>query len=340
MATKPRSDAEMQATLDAVRRHGSVAGAARALGVNISTMGARWQGAREWAKRKGIRLPDTPKPGQHTTAPPETLNVTGDKAELSKRTHERVKNLNDLIRVCAIDATEWEVERWVCNKWEMGSVPPVVGNDKDGWTRSSDQPVVTELYQVKAWLKRRIAIAATRAEIAALIADAKKQIPARRIVLIKKTGSGNLLEPSIPDLHVGKLAWAKETGWENYDGRIAEKVFEEALAALLARTDSFRCERILFPIGNDLLHSDTKQGTTTGGTPLDMDSRYHKSFAIVRKMMTRAIDQLRSIAPVHVVVVPGNHDTLSAWHSALIVCAAFATAMFRGMRGSNMIDCT
>jgi DNA repair exonuclease SbcCD nuclease subunit len=31
-------------------------------------------------------------------------------------------------------------------------------------------------------------------------------------------------------------------------------------------------------------------------------------------MLTEAIERLRQVAPVDVVVVPGNHDTLSTWH--------------------------
>ena len=122
------------------------------------------------------------------------------------------------------------------------------------------------------------------------------------------------MELAIPDLHIGKLAWAPETGYGSYDNKIAERLFKDALEGLIARTASFAFERVLFVVGNDLLHADTKAGTTTGGTQLDTDTRYHKTFDIARRMITRAIDRLREIAPVKVVVVPGNHDTLSSWH--------------------------
>ncbi len=123
-----------------------------------------------------------------------------------------------------------------------------------------------------------------------------------------------LFEPSIYDLHVGKLAWGNETGWDNYDSRMAEQAHDEALEALIRRSASHPISRVLYVVGNDLLHSDTKAGTTTGGTPLDTDSRYHKVFSIVRKMTVRAIDRLAEIAPVDAVLVPGNHDTLAVWH--------------------------
>ncbi len=87
-----------------------------------------------------------------------------------------------------------------------------------------------------------------------------------------------------------------------------------ALEALLSRTSAFAFERVVFPIGNDFFHSDSKQGATTKGTPLDTDSRYHKTFLIGRRLLSEAIDRIRTVAPVTVVVVPGNHDALSAFH--------------------------
>lgn len=245
----------------------------------------------------------------------ESLAVNGDTAEVTKTTNERVRSLDDLIRVCKIDTNEWEVERFVCNKWEVGSVPRATGNKSDGWRRDSTEPVVTELYQVKAWLKRRAHIIDARAEIASLLADAKRQI--RRPAFLRRAPrreSGYMLELPITDLHVGKLAWSAETGYQNYDSKIAQGLFEEALATLVARTRSFEFEQILFVVGNDLFHADTKQGTTTAGTPLDTDSRFHKTAQRIRRMMTTAIDGLRELAPVKVVMVPGNHDTLAVWH--------------------------
>lgn len=313
MATKPLTDEQLRETLDVFAQHGTVLQGAEALGIPRSTFEARLFRARAWAKKNGVAVPSASQRRAESQA--TSLHVKGDTAELSRVVPTNVRTLADLVRVCEIDAAEWEIERWTCNVWHMASMPRTVGSKKAGWSRPSTDPIVTPLYQVKAWMRRRVALVAAREEIAALVADAKRAIPRRSAaVAVKRSASGNLLEPSIPDLHVGKLAWAQETGWENYDGKLAERVFEEALATLLQRTSSYTIDRILLPIGNDLLHADTKAGTTTGGTPLDMDSRYHKSFALVRRMMTRAVDTLRGVAPVRVVVVPGNHDTLSAWH--------------------------
>lgn len=245
----------------------------------------------------------------------ESVSVSDDRCEITKTTNRRVRSLDDLIRVCEIDTGTWAVERYVCNKWDMGSVPRATGSDEAGWKRPTAVPVVTELYQVKVWLKRKGAVIAARNEIADLLRNAKRLAPSlERATRAARPAAGNILELSIPDLHLGKLAWGKETGWENYDAKIAATVFEDALGALIQRTRGHRFDYVLFPVGNDLLNADNREDSTTAGTAQDVDARFQKTFGIARRMITDAIHRLRVIAPVRVVMVPGNHDTLSVWH--------------------------
>lgn len=240
---------------------------------------------------------------QATAAPASaaSLKVTGDKAEVGRITNQNIRTLADLVRVCEIDTTEWIVERWIANKWEMGA--------KD----SAGTVTTTPLFQVKAWLTRNKPLIAARDEIQTLIADAKAAMKPRAAVKVRKTGP-HMLEIAIPDLHLGKLAWSQETGWPNYDSKIAADLFEEALEALIDRTRAFAFDRIVMPVGHDFFHSDSKTGTTTAGTPLDNDSRFHKTFVAGRRLLTRAIDRLREFGPVSVVIVPGNHDTMASFH--------------------------
>lgn len=241
------------------------------------------------------------RPAGTPTQRTDSVAVEGETCEVTRMTPEPVRSLDDLIRVCEIDTETWEIERWVANKWEMG------------YTDAKSEAHTRPLFQVKAWLRKRTARITIQQEIASLLEDAKRKVPARP-VRVKPVASGYMLEIAIPDLHVGKLAWAKETGEANYDSAIAERVFLDAVDALLARTASYRFEQIVFPVGNDLLNTDNPQGTTTRGTPQATDSRYQKSFTLARRLMTDTIDRLRSLAPVHVVMVPGNHDTLTTWH--------------------------
>lgn len=157
---------------------------------------------------------------------------------------------------------------------------------------------------------------AAQQEIEELRALAKVEIQPirpRKITTIAKSADC-LLEVDIFDLHLGKLAWKKETGYENYDLKIAKEEFESALETLIVRTAGHKFSRVVLPIGNDFFHTDNLTSETTGGTRQDMDGRFHKTAHIGRQLMVYALDRLKSIAPVVGVVVPGNHDQLSAWH--------------------------
>jgi len=216
--------------------------------------------------------------------------------------YEPVRTLADLVRVCQIDTDVWEITHWRANKWESAA--------KDDRT----QKLVTRpLYQVTATMRRKGTEIIVRAAIAALIADAKTQIKPRAVVKRIRPAGQHMLEIAVPDLHLGKLAWSEETRGANYDHRIAVDVFRAAVTSLVERTAAFNFSRVVFVLGNDFLHADTAAGTTTRGTPLDMDSRYHKLYRVGRELLVETIDRLRQVAPVEVPVVPGNHDTLSAF---------------------------
>jgi hypothetical protein len=284
MANHKRSTSKTQRIQETVAAHGgNKAAAARALGMSTTAV---WNATR-----------DTPAQ--------ESVSGSGSLCEITKTTGERVRTLADLIRVCEIDTTEWQVERWVCNKWDSAAK---LGKD------ASERIAVTEQYQIKVWLRRNTRVLEARDALADLIAEAKQQIRPRPFRAPKRI-PGTMLELNPTDLHLGKLAWGAETGWENYDGKIAERILEDAVTAILSRVAGFRFESVLLVAGSDYYHSDTKQGTTTKGTPLDNDSRYHKTFLSGHRLMVRIIDRIAAnVAPVRVIVVPGNHDTLSAFH--------------------------
>ena len=270
------------------------------------------QHSRTCSSACGIKLRDS-EAKQARGAPVETASGNTSSATVTKTTARRVKTLQDLIEVCEIDTKEWEVERWVCEKYDTVSVPRTTGNDKDGWSRPDARPRITESFLVKAWLRRKTTVISARAEIEAMLADARKHAP--RYAAIKRTprASGNLLEVNITDHHFGKLAWAKETGYADYDLGEADRLFDTATEALIARASSLIYDRSVVVIGNDLMHADNKRGQTTRGTQLTTDSRYQKVFTTARRAAVRLIDRVRNVAPVQVIVVPGNHDEVSAF---------------------------
>lgn len=231
----------------------------------------------------------------------ETSTVKGDSWTISLP-KTSIHTLEELIEYCEVDLSVWEVERFVCNKWEMGY--------KDEKGNADTVP----LFQVKAFLKRKKNIEAAQKEIEELKALAKTLVLPKPVIHKKTKSSELMLEINFPDTHFGKLAWGVETGHGNYDVKIAEEVYWKALETILSRVDHFQFEYILFVIGNDILNSDDIEGRTTSGTYVSSDARYHKTFAAVRTTMVKAVERLRQIAPVKIVIVSGNHDQLSCWH--------------------------
>ena len=255
---------------------------------------------------------------QRGDPPAETSEIEGNTWEISlPRT--RIHTLDELLTYCEVDTSIWEVERFVVNKWEIGRKAKTVDlafsdGVMDGYVRDSGVIFVEPLFQVKAYLRRKVEILSVREELAAMRAEFERKVPRFKPIKRSQRKAGNVLELTIPDLHMNKLAWSRETGHGDYNVEIAEQTFEAALAALIERTSSFRFDEVLFVVGNDLLHTDNAAGTTTAGTPVTGDTRYYRAFWVARQMLTRAIERLREIAPVRVIVVPGNHDALAAWH--------------------------
>ncbi len=125
---------------------------------------------------------------------------------------------------------------------------------------------------------------------------------------------------SFPDAHVGMLAWGPEAG-ANYDTKIALQRIKDAFVNLVVgQAAKFPVSKIVIPIGNDILHADTHDNTTTAGTRVDVDSRWQKAFMeLAEVLIVEIIGGAAKIAPVHVVVVPGNHDYQRAFYLGEVI---------------------
>ena len=235
---------------------------------------------------------------------------------------EDIKTLEDLLRVSEVDLKVWEVDHYVVNKWAVArknKTPNItwVDGKATGNVKDDGKMTVQPLWQVKAWLKRKIPLS-VEIMFKNLLEDAKQYAPSYELIDydFDPTGNGILLEISPFDLHLGKLSWDEEVG-VNYDHKIAKDLFKKAIVDLAERAQSaYDIREILFPIGQDFLHIDNLESSTTAGTRQDADSRQTRIFREGRQLLVDAVEYLQTIAPVKVVCVPGNHDTLSMFHLA------------------------
>jgi hypothetical protein len=148
------------------------------------------------------------------------------------------------------------------------------------------------------------------------------EIPALSQVKYKP---GNLmLELPIMDLHLGKLAWAEETG-QDYDLKIAGELYRETVTDILSKIAycQMRFDRIIFPVGQDFFHVDNSTSMTTSGTQVDTDTRWQKMYAKGVELLVWTIEQLRQMAPVEVMYVPGNHDKTFSYFAIYTLYAQY-----------------
>lgn len=122
--------------------------------------------------------------------------------------------------------------------------------------------------------------------------------------------NGETLEIDLPDFHGGLLAWVQETG-ADYDIHIAKELFFRCLSDIIERCKNRTFKRILFVTLGDLIHIDNDLQTTTKGTFQQADGRVSKISDAVMDMLIDGIELLSAIAPVHVIYLKGNHDSVT-----------------------------
>jgi hypothetical protein len=232
----------------------------------------------------------------------------------------RIKTLEDLIHYCCIDLEEWEVERHIVNKWEVGA--------KD----ANKEIVVEPLFQIKAWLKKRVDYIAMKNVRNEILADIKKIAPKVPKIIHHKSKDSRLLEISVADAHLGKLCWGAETG-DDYDLSIAVQEYRKAVQSLVSSA-SPGVDRILYVVGNDFYHYDTINNETTAGTLQDTDTRWQKMFRAGRMAIQDTATMLSSIAPVDIVCVQGNHDWERVFYLGEVIQAVFSN------NKNITVDCT
>jgi hypothetical protein len=251
-------------------------------------------------------------PAQNT----KTVSAAGDKLNITiGNVDHEVKTLDDLLAVCEVDTREWEVLSWQCKKWDLGI------------KNANDAIETKQLFSVSAKFKQRKVDTDLNLQKEVILKELFSQAPNYKPISktegdVRNYAHGKLLELALFDVHFGKLAHREEVG-EDYDLKIASARYEQAIQSLLSRVNLASIGRILFPVGQDLINVDNLSSTTTAGTPQDCDSRFHKIIKTVKELLIKTILELSTIAPVDVVVTPGNHDTQTSFMIGEILEAYF-----------------
>jgi hypothetical protein len=216
------------------------------------------------------------------------VEVKGDKAAIEVKNSKAIYTLEELIKVSGIDMNEWSVSRFTANSYGDNF------QAKAEFVRKKENSLKQILEEFR--------------DDALNYAPNVDKIPHPEVV------NGKLLVINLADAHIGKLC-NKEQAGHNYDLKIAKEVYLRTLNDLIGKAKKQGgIETIWYIVGNDYLTIDTPQNTTTRGTPQDVDTRFSKIFREGRKLLIDTVEILKQVAPVHIIVVPGNHDRSSMFH--------------------------
>ena len=241
-----------------------------------------------------------------------TIKEDKNSKEITTVTKQRIKTLEDLIKICEIDTDTWEISRWVCNAWSVGRKEIIeniswTDGKKEGSSKDTGKIEVEPLFQVKAWLIKKVEEIELKEIKEEVIKEMNQHSPKYPTIKYMIPKEGYLFEVFLPDIHLGRLNWGLETG-EDSDIKITKKDVISTITELISYAKNYPIKRILFPVGNDFFNVDNKNNTTTKGTPQQEDTRWRKTFKFGLELLVECIDMLQVIAPVDVLVIPGNHD--------------------------------
>jgi len=140
------------------------------------------------------------------------------------------------------------------------------------------------------------------------VAEAFSNIPAYEPRASEMQDNDLLTVYPLYDLHVGLLAYGRETRGPDFDLDWFEKDLADSIARLNSRVP--QSGHALVVIGGDAIHINDQTNETPGhGHKLDADGRFEKIADVAIASVAHAIESIAERhARVSVVVIRGNHD--------------------------------
>lgn len=238
------------------------------------------------------------------TIPKEKIDKSfkGDEGTVTTKSLN-IKTVKDAIKISNIDLDVWIIDRHIISSWE------VTCKVKDSPGKEHAETFTN--YQVKLWLKRKAPEVLATEDI--LTRLEKKSPIVKKIKYPKALKSAKrILEVSVFDPHLG-LHCFKGGSDSSWSIDKCKYMFLATIERILNRTWSYfgPYEYILFPFGNDFMHIDNVFGTTTQGTTQPEGDAWKYVYEEGQQLIINAIEMIKLIAPVKILVVPGNHSRQS-----------------------------
>lgn len=213
-------------------------------------------------------------------------------AELTLKSKEEIRTLEELIQKTNIDTEKWEITKYVQNYW---------GN--------SDQPH----WQVKAWLsKKQINQAEVIERILYNYIPTYKPISKSHIIINDVYCNPCSAFIDLTDFHFDK----KEVTEQTVQTKIIN--YEAVLDRLLYKAyRAHYLDEIVFIIGSDFYHTDTFFNTTTNQTSQDVLIDWDKAYELGFDLHVNSINKLKQYCnKLKVILIQGNHDRTKSFYLA------------------------
>lgn len=268
------------------------------------------RGGQHYCKDCGKFTPKNEKPQN------AKVKNNGYSAEYVVSSEKRITKIAQIWELIDFDQAEWKIDKWE----QSAGTSEGYRKDRKGWWKSNNGVVSGESidtgrvlvvplhsFKVRVWLSRKTEEIRNNLVLDDFIKRAAKYAPKYKKIRYKKTKDSHLFELDMPDLQLGRLVAAEDAGYD-LDPIMQIKKASAVVDSLINRASGFSISRILFPVGNDFFDTNTAEMTTAHGTPQQDDVRWKRTYELGCEFVVSTIDKLSQIAPVDVLVVPGNHD--------------------------------
>lgn len=208
-----------------------------------------------------------------------------------------VKDLDTNAHFFDIPETQFKPDKIVSNFW--GSAENPNHQYKVFWSKRDDQEINLDLY-AQEFLKL----------------TESYQRPNLNYSIGSQVGRTAII--SIPDIHIGKIIYGKSVGGEDYTPEKACELYLDAVNHFLSGVRPGELREIVSPFGEDFFNVDNMNSTTTKGTPQQNDDIY-RMIDLGLQVAFSVIDLMLMYAPVKVISIRGNHDSLLSYFAGLAI---------------------
>lgn len=251
---------------------------------------------------RGKKASTVPSSDGELQGEPEAAGTKDTLSHTYKVRGNAVKSLEQVLEIVEADLNVWEVERWLCNKWEVGA--------KD----ESNEIVVTDLWQVKVWFRRRTQEEQTMIKLIEGLRERSIHIESlHNIETPSNPKPSRALEICVADPHLGMHCRPPSADSE-WSFELCRDMYREAICSLMGKAEAYGpFDEIVWVFGHDYLHSDTIWGETTAHTNQPDAETWHTAFLEGKLLAFQTADYLSELAPLRIIQISGNHDRMSSY---------------------------